>query len=104
MPSASRVSAACFIVGQSDWLPMMIATGFPAIDPSTRPERKAGDYREGRSGGKAAVTSMWETHVAEIPLQNEPIGHGPPAQPSHDMAASVSPMIQAIVRCKSGSG
>ena len=29
--SASSVSAACFIVAQSDWLPMMIATGFEAI-------------------------------------------------------------------------
>src|SRR6266446_1822881 len=38
MPSASSVSAACFMVGQSDWLPMMIATGFPAIYPSTRPK------------------------------------------------------------------
>jgi len=27
-------------VGQSDWLPMMIATGFPAIDPSKRPKKK----------------------------------------------------------------
>jgi len=30
----------CFMVGQSDWLPMMIATGFPAIDPSKRPKKK----------------------------------------------------------------
>src|SRR6185312_1309628 len=29
--SALSVSAACFIVAQSDWLPMMIATGFAAI-------------------------------------------------------------------------
>jgi hypothetical protein len=29
--SASSVSAACFIVAQSDWLPMMIATGFDDI-------------------------------------------------------------------------
>jgi hypothetical protein len=40
MPSASSVSAVCFMVGQSDWLPMMIATGFPAIDPSKRPKKK----------------------------------------------------------------
>ena len=32
-PSASSVSAACFIVAQSDWLPMMIATGFAGISP-----------------------------------------------------------------------
>src|SRR6266511_4118150 len=68
MPSASRVSAACFMVGQSDWLPMMIATAFPAIDPSKRPERKAGDYREGRWGGKA-------------------VAHGSPAGPSRDLAS-----------------
>jgi hypothetical protein len=27
---------------------MMIATGFPAIDPSKRPAKEAGDYRGGR--------------------------------------------------------
>src|SRR5262249_35702261 len=40
MPSASSVSAVCFMVGQSDWLPMMIATGFPPIDPPKRPKKK----------------------------------------------------------------
>src|SRR5258707_8003672 len=54
MPSASSVSAACFMVGQSDWLPMMIATGFPVIDPLESAARKAGDYRDGPWGGKAA--------------------------------------------------
>src|SRR5690242_15524476 len=29
--SAARVAAACCMVDQSDWLPMMIATGFAAI-------------------------------------------------------------------------
>src|SRR5215471_19990687 len=54
MPSASSVSAACFMVGQSDWLPMMIATGFPVIVPLASRRRKAGDYRDGPRGGKAA--------------------------------------------------
>src|SRR5205807_5622815 len=79
MPSASRVSAACFMVGQSDWLPMMIATAFPTIDPSKRPERKAGDYREGRWGGKAAAQACGKRMLLEILPQNEPIAHGSPA-------------------------
>src|SRR5262249_37567652 len=55
MPSASSVSAVCLMVGQSDGLPMMIATGFPVIDPSKTPAKEAGDYRGGRRGGKAAA-------------------------------------------------
>src|SRR5918997_6866443 len=30
-PTASRVSAACRMVAQSDWLPMMMATGFTVM-------------------------------------------------------------------------
>jgi hypothetical protein len=33
---------------------MMIATGFPAIAPLESAARKAGDYRDGLLGGKAA--------------------------------------------------
>src|SRR5688572_12604988 len=34
-PSTSRISAACFIVAQSDWLPMTMATGaFKIFGPS----------------------------------------------------------------------
>jgi hypothetical protein len=46
------VSAACFMVCQSDWLPMMIATGFPAIGPLG--PKEARDYRGGPWGDKAA--------------------------------------------------
>src|SRR5690348_13103486 len=59
MPSASSVSAACFIVAQSDWLPMMIATGLDGIVlpeklRATRGLRKeAADYRNGPCAGKA---------------------------------------------------
>jgi hypothetical protein len=56
----------CFMVGQSDWLPMMIATGFPAIDPSKRPQKEAGDYRDGRWGGKAAAQPCGNRAAAPI--------------------------------------
>src|SRR5688572_24208572 len=41
MPSASRVSAACFMVAQSDWLPMMMAMGLAAISPPDAAKKKA---------------------------------------------------------------
>jgi len=34
---------------------MMIATGFPAIDPSKRRKKEAVDYRDGPRGGKNAA-------------------------------------------------
>ena len=46
-PSASSVSAVCRMVAQSDWEPMMMATGFSpfaaacGIDASRRPETLA---------------------------------------------------------------
>src|SRR4051794_26456909 len=46
------------MVAQSDWLPMMIATGFPAIRPPNRPhvrKKEAADYRVAPGGGKAAA-------------------------------------------------
>src|SRR6267143_2959399 len=58
MPSASRVSAACFIVAQSDWLPMMTAPGFADTGkilnaaPMFRP-RKGADYRNRPQGCKS---------------------------------------------------
>src|SRR6516162_3291974 len=42
MPSASSTSALCFIVAQSDWLPMMMATGLAAN------EQLLGNGRRGR--------------------------------------------------------
>src|SRR5215472_15429239 len=57
MPSASRVSAACFIVAQSDWLPIITATGFADTGmilnaaPMLRP-RKGADYRNRPHGRK----------------------------------------------------
>src|SRR6185312_262982 len=53
---ASSVFAACFIVDQSDWLPMMIATGFDAILlPALRIflRKEAPDYRLRLPAGKA---------------------------------------------------
>jgi hypothetical protein len=50
------------MVCQSDWLPMMIATGFPAISPSSIGARRkeAGDYRGGSPGGKRRPpASIW---------------------------------------------
>src|SRR5882672_10594177 len=52
MPSSSSVSAACFMVAQSDWLPMMMATDFPAMKPLERRKKEAADYRGGLWGGK----------------------------------------------------
>ena len=55
-PSASSVSAACRIVAQSDWLPMMIATGFDAIllpEAAIACGRKRRDYRLRLPAGKA---------------------------------------------------
>src|SRR5271170_5262499 len=39
MPSVSSTSAACFIVAQSDWLPMMMATGLAATKSSSEMAR-----------------------------------------------------------------
>ncbi len=47
-PSASSVSAACRIVAQSDWLPMMMATGLGGGGPGSWGDtvwRLAGDFR-----------------------------------------------------------
>src|ERR1700710_1593562 len=66
MPNSSRTDAAQLIVGQSDWLPMMMPiTGlgaglrggirdFASRDARTRPGRdsEAADYRRGRPGRK----------------------------------------------------
>src|SRR5256884_3152615 len=87
MPSASRVSAACFMVGQSDWLPMMIETAFPTIDPSKRPERKAGDYREGRWGGKAAAQACGKRMLRRFCRKMSRLRMAPLRGPSGDVAS-----------------
>src|SRR6266480_6741157 len=56
MPSAVSVSAAWRSVVQSDWLPMMLATGFApmrASAGSVRSAKEAANYRRGSLGGKA---------------------------------------------------
>src|SRR5687767_27112 len=67
MPSSVSVSAACFMVAQSDWLPMMMATGFPAMTPRARKKTKAGDYRGGPRGGKAMNAPAFEPASAGRP-------------------------------------
>src|SRR2546430_17012772 len=87
MPSASRVSAACFMVGQSDWLPMMIATAFPTIDLSKRPEGKAGDYREGRWGGKAAAQACGKRMLRRFCRKMSRLRMAPLRGPSGNVAS-----------------
>ena len=72
MPSSSSVLAACFMVCQSDWLPMMIATGFPAIDTST-PKTKPAIIRAtfevarlAKSRGSLPVTLICASKISQL--------------------------------------
>src|SRR5215203_2682540 len=64
-PSASRVSAACRIVAQSDWLPMMTATGAgPAMPHSATLQRRAAGIAKPLPAGK--ILGHW----AVLPVTN----------------------------------
>ena len=53
MPSASSVSAACFMVCQSDWLPMIMATDFASGRANKIPcAKEASDYTVPPKRGK----------------------------------------------------
>jgi hypothetical protein len=81
------------MVGQSDWLPMMIATGFPVIVPLESRRRKAGDYRDGPRGGKAAHERLGNRPLRPVRGGNKRIMRRAAAAPTSRGAASVSPMI-----------
>src|SRR6266540_4412775 len=63
MLSSSRVCAACRSVAQSDWLPMMIATGLPAM---SAPTRRAGRKRKRRIIGRVASLASAAAYYARL--------------------------------------
>src|SRR6267154_3145074 len=96
MPSASRVSAACFIVAQSDWLPMITATGFADTGmilnaaPMFRP-RKGADYRNRPQGRKPNTPSAPSQPSAALPSRlNEPLPPPLPPRSADQALAHVS--------------
>src|ERR1700689_383781 len=74
-PKASSVSAACFMVCQSDWLPMIIATDFAPSGATENPlcAKEAPAYRLARSNGKAAPYLRTDGRLGELTHGNEPI-------------------------------
>jgi hypothetical protein len=67
----------CFMVGQSDWLPMMIATGFPAIDPSKRPKKKRAIIGTVVGVARRRYDRVESGRFPDFRRKNKPIGvHG----------------------------
>src|SRR5262249_11477990 len=87
----------------------MIATGFPAIDPSKRPKKEAGDYRDGRRGGKAAAQPCGNRAAAPISAAKiSQLGCMAPVRErggvSLSFANDVSERSLDLLRCNTGSG
>src|SRR5580692_2230628 len=73
-PKASSVSAACFMVCQSDWLPMIIATDFaPSGATENPPARRKRRIIDSRVGTARRLYLMAGGRLGELTHGNEPI-------------------------------
>src|ERR1700680_2111223 len=73
-PKASSVSAACFMVCQSDWLPMIIATDFaPSGATENPPARRKRRIIDSRVGTARRLYLTAGGRLGELTHGNEPI-------------------------------